>query len=101
MEHELEYIALYVQKHTAHLAIYYNLPLIRDKPLGAAAFVRRIYWEIIRLPSDNDAILKDIGKYITWIINHDDITITKQSTTEPRIYVCGICNGRLGGIILL
>ena len=36
-EHGLNYITFYVQKRITHLAMYYNQPLVRDKPLGASA----------------------------------------------------------------
>ena len=43
MEHGLEYITFYVQKHMASLQVCCGLPLVRDKPLGAAAFVKLAY----------------------------------------------------------
>ena len=43
MEHGLKYITSYIQKHIEHLAICYNLPLVRDKALGSPEFVRRVY----------------------------------------------------------
>ena len=39
MEHGLEYITFHVQKHLESLAICSNPLLVRDKPLGAPAFV--------------------------------------------------------------
>ena len=42
MEHGLEYITSYVEKHIAPLAICYNPWLVFDKPPGAPAFVRLI-----------------------------------------------------------
>ena len=47
MEHGLKYITFYVKKHITHLAMCYNPPLVRDKPLGAYAFVKLVYWLII------------------------------------------------------
>ena len=43
VKHRLEYITFHVQKLIAPLAIRSNSPLIRDKPLGAPAFVRHAY----------------------------------------------------------
>ena len=55
MEHGFKYITFYVKKkqptkqtnkknpHKAPLAICYNIPLVRDKPLGALAFMRLVY----------------------------------------------------------
>ena len=43
MEHGLEYITFYVQKHMASLEVCCGLPLVRDKPLGAPAFVKLAY----------------------------------------------------------
>ena len=40
MEHGLEYITFYVQKHVAPLAVCSGLKMVRDKPLEAPAFVR-------------------------------------------------------------
>ena len=34
---------VYVQKHIAHRAVCFNFPLVRDKPLGAPAFVKLVY----------------------------------------------------------
>ena len=45
MEHGLNYITLYVQKHIASLAMCYNPSLVRDKPLGAPIFVKLVYSE--------------------------------------------------------
>ena len=36
-EHGLNHITFYVQKRITHLAMCYDQPLIRDKPLGASA----------------------------------------------------------------
>ena len=41
MGHGSKYITSYVQKHIARLAICYDIPFVRDKPLGAPAFVMR------------------------------------------------------------
>ena len=43
MEHGLEYIAFYVQKYIALVAIRSNPQVDRDKPLGAPAFMRLAY----------------------------------------------------------
>ena len=43
MDHGLKDIAFYVQKQIAHWAVCYNYPLVRDKPIGTAAYVRVIY----------------------------------------------------------
>ena len=42
-EHGLKYVAFYVQKHIAQSSTCYNLPLFRDMPLGAPAFVKLVY----------------------------------------------------------
>ena len=42
MKHGLKYIMFYVQKHIAPLAICYNLPLARDKLLGAHVLARLV-----------------------------------------------------------
>ena len=49
MEHGLEYITFYVLKklHKAPVAICSNPPLVRDKPLGAHAFVGLAYWVLL------------------------------------------------------
>ena len=44
MEHGLKHIKFYVQKHIAILAMCYNPALVRDKPLGAPASVKQVYW---------------------------------------------------------
>ena len=43
-EHGLKDLAFYVQKHIASRAMCHNFLLVRDKPLGAPAFVRLVYW---------------------------------------------------------
>ena len=43
MEHELKDIAFYVQKHIAPWTVVITFLLVRDKPLGAPAFVKRVY----------------------------------------------------------
>ena len=43
MEHGFKDVAFYIQKHIALLAVCYNFPLVRDKPLGVSAFVRLVY----------------------------------------------------------
>ena len=44
MGHGLRYITFHDQKYIAPLAMCYNPPLVRDKPLGAPAFVKLVYW---------------------------------------------------------
>ena len=39
----IKYIAFYVQKHIAPWTVVITLLLVRDKPLGAPAFVKRVY----------------------------------------------------------
>ena len=61
MEYELKYIAFYVQKHIAPLAMCYNPRLVHDKPLGAPAFAKLIFVTyrlcIIYVREDNDSIV--------------------------------------------
>ena len=44
MEYGLEYNMFYVWKHIAALVICSSPPVVRNKPLGAPAFVRLAYW---------------------------------------------------------
>ena len=47
MEHFLKDIALrFMLKHIAHMTVCYNFSLVRDKPLGAPAFVKLVYWKL-------------------------------------------------------
>ena len=46
MEHVLKYITFYVQKHIAPLTLCYYLPVVRDKALGALAFMRLLGSEL-------------------------------------------------------
>ena len=46
MEHGLKDIAFYVKKHITTRAVCYSFPVVRDKPLGAPAFVRLVYCHI-------------------------------------------------------
>ena len=43
MEHGLKHITFYVQKHIAALVMCYNAVLVRDKPIGAPAFVKKSF----------------------------------------------------------
>ena len=47
MEHGLKYIMFYIQKHIAPLAMCYNPPLVRDKPLGAPTLVKLSYFLVM------------------------------------------------------
>ena len=46
MEHGLEYIMFYVQKHIAPVAIWSNPPQVHDKPQGVLTFVKLAYWQL-------------------------------------------------------
>ena len=46
MGHGLKLITFYVQKLIAALAMCHNLLLVRDKPLGAPASVKLVYWTL-------------------------------------------------------
>ena len=48
MEHGSKDIAFYVQKHTAHWTVVITSLLVRDRPLGAPAYVKRVYWCVTR-----------------------------------------------------
>ena len=56
VEHWLEYITCYVQKHIAHLAMCSNPQLVRDNLLGARAIVRVAYYAICRRSSCSSLI---------------------------------------------
>ena len=43
MEHRLKNIALYVQKHITHCTVVKTSLLVRNKPLGVPASVKRVY----------------------------------------------------------
>ena len=43
IKHGLKYIAFYVKKQIAPLAVCYNFSLARDKPQGVPAFVRLVF----------------------------------------------------------
>ena len=43
MDHELKHISFYVQKHVVSMGMCYNPALVREKPLGVPASVKRIY----------------------------------------------------------
>ena len=47
MEHGLKDVAFYVKKHIAPWAIYHNPQLVQEMPLGAPAFVRLVYSQLI------------------------------------------------------
>ena len=44
MEHGLKHITFYVQKYIAPLAMCHNPAIVHDKPLGAPASVKLVYW---------------------------------------------------------
>ena len=43
VDHAVEYITFYVQKHKAHLVSWSGTPLVRHGPLGAPVFVKLAY----------------------------------------------------------
>ena len=47
MEHGFKCITFYVQKHVAPLAMCYKPMLVHDKLLGAPAFVKLIYYNVV------------------------------------------------------
>ena len=47
VEHGLEYITFYVQKHIAHLVACSGPQLVCDRPLGAPTFVKVAYWKLV------------------------------------------------------
>ena len=53
VEHGLEYITFYVQKHIAHLAACSGSPLVRDRPLRAPPFVKLADWRVCWIISFN------------------------------------------------
>ena len=65
VEHGLKDIAFYVQKHITHRTVYFNFPLVRDKPLGAPAFVRLVYCSDIKCDTNilNFGIIDNILNY--------------------------------------
>ena len=61
MVHGLKYITFCAKKYTASLAICYNLPLVRNKPLGAPAFVYSrdsVYLAVRRLTAKSREVSK-------------------------------------------
>ena len=53
----------YFQTHIATQAICYNPTLVRDKPLGAAVFVRRVYYLISMWGIDQYLYCVQVGKH--------------------------------------
>ena len=47
MEHGLKDIAFCVQKHVTHCTVVITSLLVRDKPLGAPASVKQVYWTTV------------------------------------------------------
>ena len=47
-----------ILSHMPHRTVCYNFPLVRDKPLGAPAFVKLVYWHTGRLCSIFTAFLQ-------------------------------------------
>ena len=78
MEHGLKYITFCVQKHIVAPAMGYNPPLVRNKPLGAPAFVKLVYcYALINLSSTKiftQRILTAHMQQMLWMIlyTHDD-----------------------------
>ena len=53
MEHGLKKYFVLCSKHIAHLTVCYNFPLVRDKPLGAPAFVKLLLVNRQDIPNVN------------------------------------------------
>ena len=71
MGHGLKLIIFYVQKHIAALEMCHNQPLVRDKLLGAPAFVKLVYsqhfFAMFHLPI---SIMKMSPYHIRWSYAH-------------------------------
>ena len=66
MEHGFKDIAYYVHKRIVPRAVCYNFPLVRDKPLGAPAFVRRVYFFSFHLNRPCPGAIPEIQLFKIW-----------------------------------
>ena len=78
-DHRLEYITFYVQNHIAPLTVCSNLPLDRDRPLGAPAFVKLAYCHSIN-EFENVAC-----KTVVIILCPQCVNISAQSCTHKTV----------------
>ena len=64
MEHRycIKDIAFYVQKHVTHCTVVITSQLVRDKPLGAPASVKRVLF----LPTGSGCIMMAISSTASW-----------------------------------
>ena len=80
VEHGLEYITFYVQKHIAHLTVCSGPPLARDGPLGAPAFVKLSHF---------------IPRYIYHVVSTDQTHLRINSTMVLRGEWINVANYRM------
>ena len=59
MKHGLKYIMFYVQKDIAPLWMWYNPPLVRNKPLGVPASMKGVYWRLSMSQAMNEKSYED------------------------------------------
>ena len=81
MEHGLKDIAFYVQKHIALQGVCYNFPLVHDKPLGAPAFGRLVYY----IHTENTMADDGLVKQGAWVLATTVSTYRKISNISRTI----------------
>ena len=82
--HGLKLITFYVQKHIAALAMCHIPPLAHDKPLGAPASVKPVYWVMIDgISMHTDWTVDVFDTALMWASNvgHGDV----MKTVEQRV----------------
>ena len=76
MEHGLNFLLFYVQKHIIAMAMCYNPALVLDKPLGAPASVKLVYslwYDSSIIPAEHSAKFSPAtiihnSKYFKWML---------------------------------
>ena len=76
MDHGLKHISFYVQQRVVAMGMCYNPVLIRDKPLGARASVKRVYCSTWWL------------WYLLWNFHHVIVTELWWWLVQERVMAC-------------
>ena len=91
MEHGLEYIVFYLQKHIAPLVVYTNPTVVHDKPSGAPVFVKIVYcgdvsW--VDVDSDGPLFLNVLSRSQQWSVPHMDQPSFHHLSTQTGEGTC-------------
>ena len=89
VEHGLEYIMFYVQKHIAPLAVCSGFLLVRDGLLGASTFVRLAYLDVL-IQEDVNSVVDTLATIWYWSSNrsfNDCFDVPSSKLYVPNLFI--------------